>query len=247
MSIDSFYTAMAGLQAVRARMDALSSNLANLQTPGFAAIQALTEAAPYQGANAPSGADVIALAPGGNTLAGPLTHTGNPMNLGFTGDAWLEVQTSNGPALTRNGAVQITTDGILSDSNGNPVLGTDGSPISLPRLASLSFGSDGSISGVPASQPGGQSQRYGQVNLVATPAAPMTSLGGSIFLPSNPAALQQSQVGAVSQGYLNASNVDPTQEIVELVDASRSYQLQTELMKMQTGGGQQLNAMLAQG
>jgi flagellar basal-body rod protein FlgF len=247
MSIDAFYTTMAGLQAVSARMEALSSNLANLQTPGYSAVQALTEAAPYEGGAAPAGADVVALTPGADTTAGPLSHTGNPMNLGLTGDAWLEVQTANGPALTRNGAVQVTSDGILADSNGNPVLNVTGTPISLPKLASLSVGSDGTISGVPASQPGAQSQNYGQINLVATPSAAMTSLGGSLFAPADPNALQQSQGGSVNQGYLNASNVDPTSEMVELVDASRSYQLQTELMKSQSGNGQQLNSFLAQG
>jgi flagellar basal-body rod protein FlgF len=247
MSIDAFYTTMAGLQAVGARMEALSSNLANLQTPGYSAVQAMTEAAPYEGGAAPGGADVVALTPGADTTAGPLSHTGNPMNLGLTGDAWLEVQTASGPALTRNGAVQITSDGILADSNGNPVLNANGTPISLPKLSSLSIGSDGTISGVPASQPGAQSQNYGQINLVATPAAQMTSLGGSLFAPADPNALQPSQTGSVSQGYLNASNVDPTSEMVELVDASRSYQLQTELMKTQSGNGQQLNTFLAQG
>jgi flagellar basal-body rod protein FlgF len=247
MSIDAFYTTMAGLEAVGAQMGALSSNLANLQTPGYSAVQALTEAAPYEGGAAPAGADVVALTPGTDTQAGPLTHTGNPMNLGLTGDAWLEVQTASGPALTRNGAVQITSDGILADTNGNPVLGVGGNPISLPQLASLSVGSDGTISGIPASQPGAQSQNYGQINLVSTPSAAMTSLGGSLFAPADPNALQQSQAGAVSQGYLNASNVNPTSEMVELVDASRSYQLQTELMKTQSGNGQQLNSFLAQG
>jgi flagellar basal-body rod protein FlgF len=247
MSIDAFYTTMAGLQAVSARMEALSSNLANLQTPGFSAVQALNEAAPYAGGAAPSGADVVALTPAPDTTAGPLRHTGDPMNLGLTGDAWLEVQAASGPALTRNGAVQITSDGILADSNGNPILNVSGTPISLPKLANLSIGSDGTISGVPASQPGAQSQTYGQINLVATPAAVMTSMGGSLFAPADPNALQPSQTGSVSQGYLNASNVDPTHEMVELVDASRSYQLQTELMKTQSGNGQQLNTFLAQG
>lgn len=247
MSTDAFYTAMAGLQAVGARMEALSSNLANVQTPGYSAVQAMTEAAPYQGAAAPGGADVVALTPGADTTAGPLTHTGNPMNLGLAGNAWLEVQTAAGPALTRNGAVQITADGLLADANGNPILGTDAAPISLPQLASMTIGSDGTISGVPASQPGAKSQSYGQINLVATPAGALTSLGGSLFSPSNPAALQQSQTGSVSQGYLNASNVDPTEGMIELIDASRSYQLQTELVKSQSSAGQQLNAVLAQG
>ena len=61
---DSLYTSMAGLQAINARMEATASNLANAQTPGYAAVQAVEEAATYQGANAPTGADVVALTPG---------------------------------------------------------------------------------------------------------------------------------------------------------------------------------------
>ena len=144
--------------------------------------------------------------------------------------------------------MQITSDGILADSNGNPILkrgghsdqsAETGEPVD--RLGWNHFRA------CRLSQPGAQSQNYGQINLVATPSAAMTSLGGSLFVPADPNALQQSQNGSVSQGYLNASNVNPTSEMVELVDASRSYQLQTELMKTQSSNGQQLNAFLAQG
>ncbi len=114
MSSDTPYTTMAGLQAIDARMDALSANLANVQTAGYQAVQAMTEAAPYEGRNAPYGADTVALTPGPDATAGALNHTGEPLNVGLGGDAWLVVQSSQGFALTRNGALQITADGILS-------------------------------------------------------------------------------------------------------------------------------------
>ncbi len=91
---DALFTTMAGLQAISARMDAVAANLANQQTPGYAAVQAMTEAANYQGANAPPGADAVALTSGPDLTQGSLKHTGDPMNVALGGNAWLEVQTS---------------------------------------------------------------------------------------------------------------------------------------------------------
>jgi flagellar basal-body rod protein FlgF len=244
---DSLFTGMAGLQAISARMDAVAANLANQQTPGFAAVQAMSEAAGYAGGNAPVGADTVVLAPGPKLDQGALNHTGDPLNVALSGDAWLEVQSPSGNALTRDGSLSLGSDGILSDSAGNPVLSTGGTPISLPALASLTIGSDGTISGVPASTPGGAAQTYAQINLVATPAGTLTPLSGTLYSPPAGAALAAATNGALHQGYLNDSNVDPTQAMVEMIADSRSYQLQTDMMKTQSGADAGLNAILAQG
>jgi flagellar basal-body rod protein FlgF len=241
----SLYTSMAGLQAITARMDAVSSNLANVQTPGYAAVQAMTEAAPYTGGNAPGGADAVALTPGPDTTPGALSHTGDPFDVGLSGNAWLQVQTANGNALTRNGSLQLSAAGILTDAQGDPVLNTGGSPISLPSLAKLQIGADGTVSGVPSSSPGGLAQSFGQIALVTAPATSLTDLGNSLYAPaSTPLPATDAKL---EQGYLNGSNVDPTQAMMDLIQDSRSYQLQTELMKTQTGSDAGLNTLLAQG
>jgi flagellar basal-body rod protein FlgF len=247
MPTDSLYTTMAGLQALTARMQAVASNLANQQTPGYAAVQAMTEAADYQGSNAPVGADAVALTPGPDLTQGALNHTGDPMNVALGGNAWLEVQTATGPALTRDGSLALSSAGILTDGTGNPVLGTTGQPISLPSLAKLEIGSDGTVSGVLANQPGGPAQNFGQINLVATPTGALTPITGSLFSPPAGEALAASTDGSLHQGYLNDSNVDPTQSMMEMISDSRSYQLQTDFMKTQSSGDQNLNALLAQG
>jgi len=244
---NSLYTGMAGLQSITARMEAVASNLANAQTPGYAAVQAMTEAASYQGSNAPAGADAVALTPGPDLTQGPLTRTGDPLNIGLSGNSWLEVQTNSGNALTRNGTLQISADGILTDSSGDPILNTGGQPISLPSLTKLEIGTDGTISGVPASNPSGPTQTFGQINLVATPVGTLTPLSGSLYSPPAGANLAESTDGALHQGYLNDSNVDPTQSMIEMIDDSRSYQLQTDMMKNQSSASQGLNTLLAQG
>jgi flagellar basal-body rod protein FlgF len=246
MQTDSLYTGMAGLQSIAAHMQAVASNLANTQTPGYSAVQAMTEAALYQGSNAPAGGDAVALTPGPDLTQGTLNRTGDPMDVALSGDSWLEVQTSSGNALTRDGSLQISAAGILTDATGNPVLNTGGQPISLPQITKLEIGSDGTVSGVPSSNPSGPVQNYGQINLVATPAGTLTPLSGSLYSPPTGAMLTQSTNGALHQGYLNDSNVDPTQSMMEMIDNSRSYQLQTDMMKTQSSADQGLNSLLAQ-
>ncbi|MCB5945808.1 flagellar hook-basal body complex protein [Acidocella sp. KAb 2-4] len=247
MQTDSLYTGMAGLQAITTRMQAMASNLANLQTPGYAAVQTMTEASLYQGTNAPAGGDATALTPGPDLTQGPLNHTGDPMNVALSGDSWLQAQTSNGTALTRNGTLQISVDGILTDSAGNPILSAGGQPISLPPLTKLEISTDGTVSGVPLSNPSGPAQSYGQIGLVSTPTGTLTPLSGSLYSPPAGIALTPSADGALHQGYLNDSNADPTQSMIEMIDSSRSYQLQTDLMKTQSTASQGLNTLLAQG
>lgn len=238
---------MAGLQSVTADMQATSSNLSNSQTPGYSAVQAEVEAAPYAGSNAPSGADAVTLTPNPDFTAGPVNHTGDPFNVAVTGNAWLEVQTPTGNAITRNGNIQVTNAGIIADSAGNPILSTTGQPISVPTLERLQIGADGTVSGVPANMPNGPTQTYGQINIVATPAGTLTPITGAMFAAPANAPLQPAPNGAIEQGYLNGSNVDATTAMMNMINDSRSYQLQTDLMKNQASGGQALNTLVAQG
>jgi flagellar basal-body rod protein FlgF len=243
----SLYTGMAGLQAVEANMQATAANIANTQTTGYQSVQALFEASPYTGSNAPGGADVVALTPNPDTAPGGLQHTGDKLDVAVSGNAWLQVQTTSGPALTRAGSLQINNAGILTDSGGNPVLNASGQAISLPQLASIKIGADGTISGVPASQPGTPSQVYGQIGVFATPPGQLTPLSGTLFTAPAGAQVALAPNGTLEQGYLNDSNVDPTQAMMAMIADNRSYQLQTNLMKSQSTGGQSLNTLMAQG
>jgi flagellar basal-body rod protein FlgF len=247
MQTDSLFTGMAGLQSITARMQAVASNLANAQTPGYAAVQAMTQPDFYQGSNAPAGADAATLNSGPDLTQGAPNHTGDPMNVALSGDAWLQVQTADGNALTRNGSLAISSAGMLTDSSGNPVISTSGQPISLPPLVKLEIGTDGTVSGVAAADPSGPSQQYGQIALVATPSGTLTALSGTLYAPPAGAALTPSADGALQQGFLNDSNVDPTKSMIEMIDDSRSYQLQTDMMKTQGTSSQDLNTLVAQG
>jgi len=247
MTALSLYTTMAGLQGLTAKMDATAANIANADTTGYAAVQAATEASTYSGANAPLGADAVVLTPGPDITEGAITQTGDPFNVAIGGNAWMQVQTPNGAsALTRNGSLQVNNSGILVDSTGNPVLGVSGQPISLPTLTKLEIGADGTVSGIPASQPNGPAQTFGQISMVATPSGYLQPLSGTLMLPPAGAALVADPNATMHQGFLNGSNVNTTQSMVDMISDSRSYQLQTDLMKTQSGGTE-LNTLVAQG
>lgn len=247
MYANSLYTNMAGLQAISAKMQAIASNIANAQTPGYESVQAVTQAQFYQGENAPVGADARLETLGPDATPGPLKETGNPLDVAVSGNAWLQVQTSGGVALTRDGSLAISSAGILTNSSGDPILDTNGTPISVPPLSKLEIGSDGTISGILANGGTKQARVLGRIGLVTTPSGTMNPLGDSLYQPPSGETLVAARDGALHQGYLNGSNVNPTTAMMEMINGSRSYEMQTEMLKNQTSASQDLNNLLAQG
>lgn len=247
MFSNSLYTSMAGLQDISEKMRAIAGNLANSQTPGYEAIQTATHAQFYQGANAPIGAAARLDTLQPDSTPGPLKHTGSALDVGITGNAWLQVQTPNGTALTRNGSLSVSASGMLTDSSGNPILSTNGMAISLPPLDKIQIGNDGTISGVLSGSGDNHAKVLAQIGLVSTPAGGLSPLGGSLYKVSPDSALTPTSNGALHQGYLNDSNVNPTEAMMDMINSSRSYQLQTELIKNQSSASQDLNNLLAQG
>lgn len=238
---------MAGFQGISEKMQGIASDLANSQTPGYESMQTIIQAQPYQGRSAPAGADASAETSGPSIIPGRLDATQDPLNIAVSGNAWLQVQSPDGTALTRNGSLDIAASGLLTNASGYPVLDTKGMPISLPPLSKLEISNDGTISGILANSSSGDPQILAQIGLVKTPSSKMSPLGGELYLPAAGEALVPSQDGAVHQGYLNDSNVNPTDAMMEMINGSRSYQMQSEMLKSQSEASQDLNNLLAQG
>lgn len=247
MYAQSLYTNMAGLQAITEKMQAIAGNISNSQTPGYEAVQAVTQAQFYHGSHAPVGADAELETLGPDLTPGPLKQTGSPLDVGLSGNAWLQVQTPDGVALTRNGTLSISSSGFLTDSSGNPILSKAGTPISLPPLEKLEIGTDGTISGIVAGSGTKQTRILAHIGLVSAPAGALSSIGGSLYKPAANTVLSPSTNGALHQGYLNGSTVNPTEAMMEMINSSRSYQMQTEFMKNQSSASDDLNNLLAQG
>ena len=136
---------------------------------------------------------------------------------------------------------------MLTDGAGNPILSASGTAISLPPLDKIQIGSDGTISGVVSGSGSQQAKIIAHIGLVSTPAGILSPIGGSLYKAATNAPLTPATDGAMHQGYLNDSNVNPTVAMMDMINSSRSYQLQTELIKNQSSASQDLNTLLAQG
>lgn len=232
--IRGVYTSASGLVAAEQRMSELSGNIANVSTPGFKQILATQEDYGTSvgvsfgdgGAPATIGRLSYGTVSTGSTidrLQGPLISTGNPTDLAIAGDGLFAVGTPNGVAYTRAGDLTVGANGVLTTSQGYPVLDTTGRPITVPGGASsLTVGPDGTI--------GGTGQRLA---LVAFPSTGVAMMGENLFAVSGPVQPVAAGAGSIRQGFLEGSNVDMAASMTELISVQRTFQLSARSLTLQ--------------
>jgi flagellar basal-body rod protein FlgF len=229
--MDTLWIAATGARAILQRQDVVTNNLANVNTVGYRAAQAQFRALPVYGEPLPSNAYVTTQGSSADFQEGPVNHTGRNLDVAIKGPGWIAVQAQNGDAAyTRNGDLQVSSSGILSTSDGHPVLGQGGAPISLPPLQSVQIGTDGTISGVPV---GGQPNAQVVVNriqLVNPPATQMMRGADGLFRDTTGPAPQDGSL-QLDVGALEGSNVNPVQAMIQILDNSRAFEIQTKLMQ----------------
>jgi flagellar basal-body rod protein FlgF len=245
MSQQLVYVAMSGLGATMDRMTAATNNLANANTTGFKAQQPVFAARPLYGQGLPDRVQVSAADDKANFKSGPIENTGRSLDVAVKGQGWIGVQGGDGrPALTRNGALSISGTGVLETSDGNPVLGKGGAPITLPPLQNVTIGADGTISGVPIGQSPDQIATLNRIQLVNPSPAALSRRGDGLFEdragPSPPDAKVQLQIGA-----LEGSNANPIATMMSMIENSRMFQMQTELVHLAMNIAQNQNSPLS--
>jgi flagellar basal-body rod protein FlgF len=130
----------------------LANNLANADTPGYQAQRAIfarhLQTDPLA-ALPPSGRSVaysIDRATWRDTAAGPLTTTGNPLDVAIRGEGFFTVDTPRGERFTRAGRFTLDQAGKLVDADGNDVLDERGSPIAFaPGDSRIEIQGDGTV------------------------------------------------------------------------------------------------------
>jgi flagellar basal-body rod protein FlgF len=238
MSQQLVYLAMTGLNATMDRMTSATNNLANASTIAFKAQQPVFQAQPLYGQGLANRVDVAAVQDTANFKAGPIEGTGRDLDVAVKGQGWIGVQATDGStALTRNGALAISGTGVLQTSDGNPVLGKGGAPITLPPMQKVTIGADGTISGVLIGQTSDQIATLNRIMLVNPPTSALTRRGDGLFADQQgqpvPDASVQLQVGA-----LEGSNANPIETMMSMIENTRIFQMQTELVRMATTVGQ---------
>jgi len=216
------YSALSGSITAMKRLDVISNNLANVNTPGFKKDKMLFESMVNGNVNPPA-------VPQGSTAdpilqkdslfidysAGSVTQTGNTLDMAIDGDGFFVVNTPTGPAYTRQGNFRISSDGTLVTSDGYPVMG-DGGPVTIPG-GSVDVSSSGQVTV--------DSLPSGMLNLVDFPKPyKLTKTGSALFVPTDPQTKPQVATGNVRQGHLEGSNVETITEMVQMIESNRYFE-----------------------
>ncbi|QEA39690.1 flagellar basal-body rod protein FlgG [Pistricoccus aurantiacus] len=247
--IRSLWTAKTGLEAQQVKMDVISNNLANVNTTGFKKTRAVFEDLLYQNLRQPGAQnDVQNNLPSGMQVGsgvrpvaterlhsqGGLENTENSRDLAINGEGFFQVQMPDGTtAFTRDGSFQLDQDGQMVTSSGYPVQPA----IIIPQNAlSVSIGKDGVVS---VTQPGiRESNQVGQLTLSSfvNPAG-LESVGENLYMettasgPRNEGMPGINGLGRLYQGYVETSNVNVVEEMVNMIQTQRAYEINSKAVQ----------------
>ncbi|MGJ3648441.1 flagellar basal-body rod protein FlgG [Sphingomonas sp. GlSt437] len=240
--------ARTGLDAQDMRMRVISNNLANVNTTGFKRDRAAFETLAYQTiteAGAPNTAEskyAIGLNLGtGVRIAGTaridtqgtLATTGNSLDLALDGEGYFQVQLPGGQlGYTRAGNFSRSAEGLLVTAEGYQVQ----PGITIPPTAtSITVGNDGTVS---ATIPGQSTPtQLGQVQVATFPNAAGLAAKGDNYLTETAASgapslgiAGQDGRGNIRQGMLEGSNVNVVEELVDMIETQRAYEVNSKMI-----------------
>ena len=244
----SLWTAATGMAAQQTNMDVIANNLANANTTGFKASRGNFEDLMYQtlvpagaqngaGTNIPTG---IQIGMGTKTSSveklfsqGAFTQTDNPLDMAIQGNGFFQVLRGSQQVYTRAGSFKTDQNGNIVDASGYPLQ----PQITIPKTAvATSVDPSGVFTATDATgkvvqtiniqlynfpNPSGL-QSVGQNYFIPTPAS------GDVVnaLPGGPEGM-----GTILQGYLESSNTNVVNEMVNMILSQRSYEANSKVIK----------------
>ena len=224
------YTAMTGANAAANRQAILSHNLSNVSTNGFRAQLETYRAVPLRGDGATTRVFAVESSAGFSDKPGPATRTGRNLDAMNMGNSYFAVQGLDGnEAYTRNGQFEVNPDGTLVSGNGLTMLSSDGSPISVPQGAEVSFSNDGTITAKVGTQP---ANSIGRLKLATpTPDDPLKRGDDALFHTLSGDPMPNDDTAKIQVGVLEGSNVNAIETMVGMIQTARQFEVQTRLMQ----------------
>jgi len=249
MPTSALHVARTGLEAQDAKMRVIANNLANIGTTGFKRDRVDFATLAYQeqrtAGQASTGQTAFAVGLNLGTgvqvqgtsrmeKQGNLNPTGNTFDIALDGEGFFQVELPGGgqPGFTRAGNFTLSNDGTLITSQGYAVQPA----IQIPAGAqSVTIAPDGSVSAIT---PGNaEATLLGQLSVVTfvNPAG-LRAIGDNFLVEtaaSGPADLGiagQAGRGQIRQGMLEASNVNVVEELVEMIETQRAYEINSKMV-----------------
>jgi len=224
--------ALSRLIAQQRALDVTATNIANANTPGYRSERMvfsdwlMKQTAPGQ----PPGSGTVAYAQDRATYRdprqGPLSHTGNPLDLAIGTDGFFTVQTPNGPRLTRAGHFELSPGSGIVDDQGDALLDSNGQKLQLSTAdTTITIAGDGTISS--------ENGQIGKIGVVApTDAQSLQAEGGRRFNATGPT--QPVAAPKLTQGAIEGSNVEPTLELTRMMNDLRQFQFMTQFIQAES-------------
>lgn len=224
------YTAMTGANAAAHRQAVLSNNLANASTNGFRAELSTFRAVPVRGDGSTTRVMAAEATAGFLDTPGPARHTGRDLDVMAAGNSWFAVRGLDGTeAYTRNGAFEVSAEGLLVTGNGLPVFSDSSAPIAVPPGAAVAIGFDGSVSAKVGNEAPTQ---LGRLKL-GTPTGedPLKRGEDGLFRATSGEQLPNDANARVHVGSLEGSNVNSIETMVGMIQTARQFETQMRLLQ----------------
>lgn len=247
--IRSLFIAATGMEAQKLNIDVISNNLANVNTTGFKKSRADFQDLIYQTLKAPGTASAegaqtptgIQIGLGVRPVAvqkifqqGDFANTANSLDLGIEGDGFFQILMPDGTiGYSRAGAFKLDSEGRIVNSEGYQL---DPSITVPANTLSISVGTDGRITVLQAGN--NTPVEIGQIEL-----ARFTNSGGLIAMGKNLFAVSASSgepttgtpgsegLGTIAQGFLEMSNVNVVEEMVNMIISQRAYEVSSKAVQ----------------
>lgn len=244
MTDRALYIAMTGASASLKTQASVSHNLANADTVGFQATLDGTAAAPITGNGHASRVAAASQTFGVSAAQGAIVNTGGALDVALQQDRWLTVQDARGGiAYTRAGNLQMNANGLLT-SNGRPVIGSDGAPLTVPPHQSLDIADDGTISIVPQGQPASTIAEAGRLGVVEARTADMVRGDDGLMRPANGQPPAPAAGNSLIAGALENSNVEATSMLVQMIQTARAFEMQVRVLQSVDENARSANSLL---
>ncbi len=246
--IRSLWIAKTGLDAQQTQLDVISNNLANVSTNGYKRARAVFEDLLYQtlrqpGAqssqqtNIPSG---LQLGTGVKPISteriftqGNLNQTGNPLDIAINGQGFFQITMPDGTlAYTRDGSFQKDANGQIVTSSGYLL----SPPMTVPATAtSLTVARDGTVT--YTQQGSAAVSNLGNIQLATfVNQGGLQSAGENLYVETassgtpTPTQPGSNGTGLLNQGYVETSNVNVAEELVNMIQTQRAYELNSKVI-----------------
>jgi flagellar basal-body rod protein FlgG len=245
----ALWIAKTGLDAQQTQMGVIPNNLANVNTTGYKRGRAVFEDLLYQTVRQPGaqssqdsqlpsglmlGTGVRPVATEKLFTQGNIIQTGNSLDLAITGRGFFQVRLPDGTlAYSRDGSLQLSADGQIVTANGYAV-----EPgITVPeQVQSLTVGADGTVSVLVAGESAptelGQFQLADFVNVGG-----LQPMGQNLYLETASSGAPQAGtpgetgIGTLVQGSLESSNVNVVEELVNMIETQRAYEMNSKAIQ----------------